>query len=147
MKNLEISGIIIKGIQTKGKEMEENYIEIGNINAELLKNYCILSTERLIITKERIEHVNKRHNNDYDLYGKYMKEIIHYPDYILEDIENIKTLLYLKTIENLNLQMVVKLQTEEIENKANTVLTFWHMRKRSYNQIIKKNRKIFDRNE
>ena len=74
-----------------------------------------------------------------------MKEIIDNPDYILEDIENINTLLYLKTIKELNLQMVIKLQTEENVNKSNTVITFWHMRKRSYKQIIKKNIKIFEK--
>lgn len=127
--------------------MEEEYIEIGKINIEILKKYYELKTDRLILTKERIEHINKRHNNDYELYGKYMLDIIENPDYILEDIENIDTVLYLKTIEELNLQMVIKLQTENVGNKANTVLTFWHMRKRSYNQIIRKNKKIFDKNE
>lgn len=125
--------------------MEEEYVEIGKIDiGSLIKSYDI-KTDKLIITKERIEHINKRHNNDYDLYNKYMKEIIDNPDYILEDIENINTLLYLKTIKELNLQMVIKLQTEENVNKSNTVITFWHMRKRSYKQIIKKNIKIFEK--
>lgn len=129
----------------KGTEMEEEYVEIGKIDiSSLIKSYDI-KTDKLIITKERIEHINKRHNNDYDLYNKYMKEIIDNPDYILKDIENINTLLYLKTIKELNLQMVIKLQTEENVNKSNTVITFWHMRKRSYKQIIKKNIKIFEK--
>ena len=130
--------------------MEEEYTEIGRINIEVLKNLFDIKTDKLIITKERIEHINKRHANDYDLYGKYMLEIISNPDYILEDIENINTVLYLKNIQELNLQMVIKLETQTDINRANTVITFWHMRKRSYNQIIKKNKKIFqklDKNE
>lgn len=130
--------------------MEEEYTEIGRINIEILKNLFDIKTDKLIITKERIEHINKRHANDYDLYGKYMLEIISNPDYILEDIENINTVLYLKNIQELNLQMVIKLETQTDINRANTVITFWHMRKRSYNQIIKKNKKIFqklDKNE
>lgn len=130
--------------------MEEEYTEIGRINIEVLKNLFDIKTDKLIITKERIEHINKRHANDYDLYGKYMLEIISNPDYILEDIENINTVLYLKNIQKLNLQMVIKLETQTDINRANTVITFWHMRKRSYNQIIKKNKKIFqklDKNE
>lgn len=127
--------------------MEEKYVEIGNMNIALLKNYYNVKTKRLIITKERIEHINKRHNNDYELYGKYMQEIIQEPDYILEDVENAETILYLKTIQDLNLQIVIKLQIEETKDKANTILTFWHMRERSYRQIIKKNRKIFDKCE
>lgn len=130
--------------------MEEEYTEIGRINIEVLKNLFDIKTDKLIITKERIEHINKRHANDYDLYGKYMLEIISNPDYILEDIENINTVLYLKNIQELNLQMVIKLETQTEINRANTVITFWHMRKRSYNQIINKNKKIFqklDKNE
>lgn len=125
--------------------MEEEYVEVGKLNISSLINKYDIKTDRLIITKERIEHINKKHNNDYNLYSKYMKEIINNPDYILEDIENINTLLYLKNIKELNLQMVIKLQTEKNANKCNTVITFWHMRKRSYQQIVNKNIKIFEK--
>lgn len=123
--------------------MEEEYVDIGKIDIDFLKQFYDIKTDRLIITKERIEHINKRHKNDYDLYGKYMQTIINSPDFILEDIENKETVLYLKTIEELNLQMVVRLQTENNREKSNSVITFWHMRKRSYNQIIKKNKIIY----
>lgn len=125
--------------------MEEEYKEIGKINIELLKKFYGVKTDKLIITKERIEHINKRHNNDYELYGKYILDIINNPHYILEDIENTDTVLYLKSIKELNLQIVIKLQTGNDDNKANTVITFWHMRKRSYNQILKKNKIIFEK--
>ena len=111
----------------------------------MLKKYYNVKTEKLIITKERIEHINKRHDNDYELYGKYMVEIINKPDYILQDIDSIDIVLYLRTIKELNLQMVIKLQTEDNIDKANTVITFWHMRKRSYMQIINKNKIIYEK--
>ena len=122
----------------------EEYKEIGVLELKLLKKFYNIKTNKLIITKERIEHINKRHSNDYNLYGKYMSEIINKPDYILQDSKNDNTVLYLKEIKKLNLQMVIKLQTESKLNKANTVITFWHMRKKSYEQIIRKNRKIFE---
>ena len=125
--------------------MEEEYVKVGKIDIKILRKYYKVKTEKLIITKERIEHINKRHKNDYNLYGKYMIDIIKEPDYILQDIENIDTVLYLKTIQELNLQLVIKLQTEKTTNKSNTVITFWHMRKRSYNQIINKHKKIFEK--
>lgn len=123
--------------------MEEEYVDIGKIDIEILKQFCDIKTDRLIITKERIEHINKRHKNDYNLYGNYMSLILEEPDFILEDIENKETILYLKTIEGLNLQMVVRLQIENSKEKSNTVITFWHMRERSYKQIIKKNNIIY----
>lgn len=107
------------------------------------RNYKI-KTERIIITKERIEHINKRHDNDYNKHGHYIQEILSNSDYILEDIENYNTLLYLKTIKVLNFQVVVKLQTENLSNKSNTIITFWHMRERSYYQILNKHKKIFE---
>ncbi len=116
--------------------MEKEYEEIGKINVDMLKRFFSIKTDRLIITKERIEHINERHNNDYNLYGRLIPEIIENPHYILKDI---------MTIKELNLQIVVKLQTESNVNKANSVITFWHMRKRSYVQIIKKNEKIFEK--
>ncbi len=125
--------------------MEKEYEEIGKINVDMLKRFFSIKTDRLIITKERIEHINERHNNDYNLYGRLIPEIIENPHYILKDIMNKNTVLYLKTIKELNLQIVVKLQTESNVNKANSVITFWHMRKRSYVQIIKKNEKIFEK--
>ena len=123
----------------------DEYSEIGNLDMSILKNSFNIKTDRVIITKERVEHIKKRHKNDFELYGKYMENIISNPDYILQDIEHVDTVLYLKNIEELNLQMVIKLQTENEISKANTVITFWKMRKRSYQQIIKKNKIIFKR--
>lgn len=123
--------------------MEEEFEGVGKIDATLLKNNYNIKTDKVIITKERIEHINKRHNDDYNLYGHLIQTIIADPDYILEDVENVDTLLYLKIIKNLNLQAIVKLQTKYAYDKVNTIITFWHMRKRSYNQIIRKNKKIY----
>lgn len=125
--------------------MEEEYIELGTIDTKQLKKYYSIKTNKLIITKERIEHINKRHNGDYNLYGKYILQIVNEPDYILQDVDNINTVLYLKKIEELNLQVIIKLQTENKKDKSNTIITFWHMRKRSYEQIIRKNKIIFEK--
>ena len=123
--------------------MEEEYKIIGSIDIEVLIEYFNITTNKLIITKERIEHINKRHNNDYDLYNMYINKLINDPDYILKDVNNINTVLYLKNFKELNLQIVIKLQTTIDINKYITVITFWHMRKRSYKQIINKNQIIF----
>ena len=102
----------------------EEYVKIGVLNVKILKKYFKIKTNEIIITKERISHINKRHQNDYDKYGKYISEIIENPDYILKDIENKDTVLYLKNIKELNLQVVVKIQTKNEIDKANSVITF-----------------------
>ena len=124
--------------------MKDEYVKIGKLDIKILSNYFKVKTEKLIITKERINHINKRHGNDYDKYGRYISEVIKNPEYILIDVENENTVLYLKSIKELNLQVVVKIYTEDNLSKSNTVITFWHMRKRSYNQIISKNKKIYE---
>ena len=123
----------------------EEYVKIGILNVDILRKYFKIKTDKLIITKERISHINKKHQTDYEIYGKYILQIIQEPDYILQDVENDDTVLYLKSINNLNLQVVVKIQTESNANKANSIITFWHMRIRSYNKIISKNKKIFEK--
>ena len=44
--------------------MEEEFEGVGKIDATLLKNNYNIKTDKVIITKERIEHINKRHNDD-----------------------------------------------------------------------------------
>lgn len=55
-------------------------------------------TKDVILSEERIKHIKEHHPGDYEEYGKYIKEIIEVPDYILVDNKNIDTLLYMKTI-------------------------------------------------
>lgn len=55
-------------------------------------------------------------------------------------------MLYLKTITKVekNIQIVIKLQrNREDINKSNTVLTLWHLRKRTYNSEIKNNKILY----
>ena len=59
-------------------------------------------------------------------------------------------ILVLKIIIIAFQQIVIKLQTKNEIGKYNSIITFWSMRKRSYNSIIKKNKKVFqnlDKNE
>lgn len=55
-------------------------------------------------------------------------------------------MLYLKTMTKVekNIQIVIKLQrNREDINKSNTVLTLWHLRKRTYNSEIKNNKILY----
>lgn len=122
-----------------------NYI--GKINKEILGEYRKkIITDRVIITNERIEHIKKRHLDDYERYIKYIPDVLYNPDYILEDRENKDTILMLKKIEKQEkkIQVVVKLQTNLKEKeKSNSILTFWHIRDRSYRSTIKNNKMIY----
>ena len=116
---------------------------IGKLDKEKLKEYKDkIVTDYVIITKERIERINIRHPGDYEKYIEYIPNIVNNPDYILEDINNKDTLLFLKTIKEKqkNIEVVVKLQThKQDKDKTNSILTFFHARKRTYNSAIKNN--------
>ena len=43
-----------------------------------------LITNEVIITEERIQHIQERHPGDFERYVSYLKQIIENPDYILE---------------------------------------------------------------
>lgn len=117
---------------------------IGKIDKHKLGIY-IITNNIVVLTKERIEHIKKRHPKDYDKYIKYIPYIINDPDYILEDSGNIDTILILKKLneENKNIQIVVKLNTTNNKTKYNSILTFWQIREKNYIKTIQHNRIIY----
>ena len=119
---------------------------IGKIDKKKLKIHARkIISEDIIITSERIKHIQLRHPGDYEKYAQYIPDVIENPDYILEDKDNIDTILILKTIkdeENKKIQVVVKLETS-IKGKNNSILTFWHIRDRNYKSTIKNNKILY----
>lgn len=122
---------------------------IGKLDKNKLGKYKNkIITEEVIMTDERIEHTKRRHPGDYETYLRYLPDIIKNPDYIVEDKENIDTILVLKTIlkGEKNVQIVIKLQTNQQEKyKSNSILTFWHIRDRNYRSTLKNNKIIYSK--
>jgi len=109
-------------------------------------NIPIITTD-IIITIERIDHINKRHNNDYNNYGSYITEIIASPDYILED-NTPHTVILLKKIvsENENFALILRLHTKtDNPNYKNSILTFWKIRQRNYDKLVRNGKILFQR--
>ena len=70
---------------------------IGTLNRELYR--CVtqdITTDEVIITDERIQHIKERHPGDYERYFGYLKEIVEDPDYILA-ANKARSALLLKT--------------------------------------------------
>lgn len=150
LKTKTNNGIIKHEINNEVKVVQY----IGKLDKEKLGKYKEkIITDKVILTNERIEHTEKRHPGDYEKYINYLPKIIKNPDYILEDKDNIDTILMLSEIkeEEKNIQVVVRLQTNQKEkDKYNSILTFWHIRERNYKSAIKNNKIIYqklDKNE
>lgn len=118
---------------------------IGRLDKQKLGKYRNnVVTSDVIITEERIKHIKDRHPGDYEIYGKYIIEVIKNPSCILEDSKNKDTIIMLKKIpkEGKNIQIVIKLATSSDKRKnKNTILTFWKIRNSTYKQMVK-NKKI-----
>lgn len=136
------------------KEGMEKVQYVGKLDKNKLGRYKdVIMTDEVILTDERVAHIKEHHPGDYEEYGKYITTIIEDPDYILDDNKNLDTILLMKTIqeEQKNIQVVVRLNTnEDIKGKQNSILTLWKVKTKTYNQMLR-NKKIIweklDKNE
>lgn len=122
-------------------------IYIGKLDKNKISDYInLIITDNVIMTDERIDHTKYRHGSDYETYLKYIPDIIKNPNYVLEDRKNKNTLLFLKKVTNnqLNILVVVKLQVNiEDKFKSNSILSFWHIRNRCYENTVKNNKILY----
>ncbi len=88
-------------------------------------------------------------HGEYDLYSKYINDILKNPNYVLEDTKNEDTIIMLKQIQDKgkNIQLVIKLSTgKDKKRDKNSILTLWKVRNSTYMQLIR-NKKILYKDE
>ena len=98
-----------------------------------------ITTREVVLTERQIEHIKERHPNDFELYFKYIKEIIKDPDYIIRDAKpNTGFLLKEFIEENKHFQLIIRLHTTEDNNDyKNSIITFLKVNKKKYNQYLR----------
>lgn len=132
--------------------MEEFKI-IGKLDLNKLGEYKnVIATDKVILTNERKQHILERHPGHYELLNKYIGEVLQSPDYILRDLQNDNTIILLKEVikNEKKIKVVVKLITNKLEKRFNSIITFWNIRKRDYDKTIEKSYIIYkklDKNE
>ena len=111
----------------------EELLEIGKIKKELFRRkYNNIKTDKVIITQERIHHIQVRHPDDYELFIKYRKECVECPDIIINDDKNTETVFMIKKLSDMNLNIVIRLSLENEENLLNhSVMTCWRIRNKN----------------
>lgn len=92
---------------------------VGKLNKEIFR--CIsedICTDEVIITEERIQHVNDRHPGDHEKIKEYLKEAVENPDYIIAD-KNPNTGLIIKKFKSgtTYIQLVLKICTSQDEKE------------------------------
>ena len=139
---LAVAGGIIKS--KSQKDGGPGVQTVGHIDIE--KYRCItddIITDEVIITPERIQHIQERHPGDYERYIGYIAEILENPDYILE-ANKPNTGVILKEIEEqcekFKVILRVKVESDPADYK-NSILSFWRIGDTTWNKNVK-NKKI-----
>lgn len=122
---------------------------VGKIDIEIYN--CItkdITTDEVIITDERIQHIKEHHPNSYEQYYSYMRSIIENPEYIIE-ANKPNTALILKSFSNGNetFKTVLRLITSSDNSKfKNSIITFMKINEKEWNRLLK-NKKILYKSE
>lgn len=123
----------------------KEYINIGKIDKSKIGKYSEkIITDEVILTNERLQHILDNHKEDFELYFNNAKEIIEQPDYILEDIKNINTMMFIKHIQDTNINIIIRLAVEnDDKHPKNSIMTFYRLRNSNLRKMINKNKTIY----
>ena len=119
---------------------------VGKIDIEIYN--CItkdITTDEVIITDERIQHIKEHHPNNYEQYYSYMRSIIENPEYIIE-ANKPNTALILKSFSNGNetFKTVLRLITSSDNSKfKNSIITFMKIIEKEWNRLLKNKKIVF----
>lgn len=118
---------------------------LGRINTALLeKEFGKIQTDRIIVTNERLLHIQERHPQDYELFEKYGQDSVQNPDYIIRDMKNKGTVFMVKKLSDTNLNVVVRVVLDTDKNGLqNSVMTFYRIRERNLRKMIEKNTLLY----
>lgn len=137
------------GIMEASKVKKEIQVHlVGKINKEIYK--CItpdIVTDEVIITDERIVHIEGRHPGDYEQYRQYIADMIANPDYIIKDDRPL-TAMVLKEFEDTEtskrFRLALRLITpEDGRDLKNSVITFMKIREKEYNRLVKNKQVLY----
>lgn len=121
---------------------------VGKLDRNIYK--CItedITTDEVIITDERIRHINDHHPGHFENISSYLQNAICNPDYILKDAEN--TGLILKEVEEngLRIQIVLRVHTSsDTPGFKNSIISAWRISENRWKNYIK-NKKILYKSE
>ncbi|MCL1820374.1 MAG: PBECR2 nuclease fold domain-containing protein [Oscillospiraceae bacterium] len=122
--------------------------KVGEINPAHFENIFLISTNDVVITEERIEHIKERHPLDYERYAEYIPKVLKEPDYIIEaNRPNSAVLLKEFTDDEKCFKLVLRLRANNEKSRfSNSIISFWKIDKKDWNRLIA-NKKILYKSE
>jgi len=121
---------------------------VGKLDKNIYR--CItedITTDEVIITEERIQHIKDRHPGDFERYFTYITEIIENPDYILE-ANKIDSALLLKRFEDAgkNYKLILRLKTsKDVDGYKNSIISFQKVEDKRYIRYTKSEKVLYKR--
>ena len=120
---------------------------VGKIDRNIYR--CItedITTDEVIITDERIQHIKDRHPNDYEKYYEYLKCIVEAPDYIVETNKP-DTALILKEIvmsDEKQFKTVLRLKTSKDKPEfKNSIITFMKINEKEWSRLLRNKQVLY----
>jgi len=123
-------------------------IDMGRIPLALYRQFLPdITTDEVIITGERIEHIKERHPQDFERYRQYMRDIIAEPDYIMEANKPNSVMLMKEFVHGGRaFKMILRLHTsvDDPEHK-NSIITFMRIKGDKYKQYARTKKILYKR--
>ncbi len=120
--------------------------DIGKIDLSIYRVVTEnIQTDEVIITDERMKHIQEHHPGDFEKYRKYFSEILQHPDYILQTKKHTAEVLKEIVERGKKCKLILRLQTAtDPKGFKNAVITFLHIRDKEWQRLIR-NKKILYR--
>ena len=120
---------------------------LGHIDpAPLTAFFGKIQTTEVVITEERIAHIQERHPEDYLLFEKYGVAALQAPDMLVCDEKHAGTVFVIKRLPDTNLNVVLRLVLEtDRPDYKNSVMTFYRLREKNLKKLLEKNRLLYSR--
>ncbi len=111
---------------------------------KVLSHFDFFNNSRIVLRPERLEHILEGHSDIGDDVEGIVHEVIKKPDMILIDHKNDNSILVLgKSLEN-SVNVVVRLSNTDFDN---SIITAMRVSDKTLKRLLKKNKKIYDKNE
>ena len=100
-----------------------------------------IRTDEVIITDERIQHIQERHPDDYERFSTYLAEIVQNPDYIIRDPRPqtgmlLKEITVDETGEHFRIALRLAASQDPTQYK-NSIITFLKIRPKEWERLIR----------
>ena len=122
---------------------------VGKIDKKIFE--CVtkdITTDEVVITNERINHIKEGHPEDYEKYCEYIAKMLKKPQYIFESDRKNTAFVMNTFVENgKNFELILRLKTsQDPENYKNSIITFMKISDRKRKKYLR-NKKILYKSE